>query len=50
MVDLKPKRGRVDAIQSFASQETPIARITNAHGRPALAIDVGWFRKSRSRR
>jgi hypothetical protein len=36
MVDLKPKRGRVDAIQSFASQETPIVRITNADGRQSI--------------
>lgn len=28
MVDLKPKVKRVDAIQSFVSQETPIVRIT----------------------
>ena len=32
MVDLKPKVKRVDAIQSFVSQETPIIRITDADG------------------
>lgn len=32
MVDLKPKAKRVDAIQSFVSQETPIVRITDADG------------------
>jgi L-alanine-DL-glutamate epimerase-like enolase superfamily enzyme len=32
MVDLKPKVQRVDAIQSFVSQETPIVRITDADG------------------
>src|SRR5882757_8951103 len=32
MVDLVPKVKRVDAIQSFVSQETPIARITDADG------------------
>ena len=32
MVDLKPKVTRVDAIQSFVSQETPIVRITDADG------------------
>jgi len=32
MVDLKPKVRRVDAIQSFVSQETPIVRITDADG------------------
>jgi L-alanine-DL-glutamate epimerase-like enolase superfamily enzyme len=32
MVDLKPKVKRVDAIQSFVSQETPIVRITDADG------------------
>ena len=32
MVDLQPKVKRVDAIQSFVSQETPIVRITDADG------------------
>lgn len=32
MVDLKPKVKRVDAIQSFVSQETPIVRITTESG------------------
>lgn len=32
MVDLKPKVKRVDAIQSFVSQETPIVRIADADG------------------
>ncbi|MBS3849969.1 mandelate racemase/muconate lactonizing enzyme family protein [Devosia sp. BSSL-BM10] len=32
MVDLKPKVKRVDAIQSFVSQETPMVRITDADG------------------
>ena len=32
MVDLKPKVKRVDAIQSFVSQETPIVRVTDADG------------------
>ncbi len=32
MVDLRPKVRRVDAIQSFESQETPIVRITDADG------------------
>jgi L-alanine-DL-glutamate epimerase-like enolase superfamily enzyme len=32
MVYLKPKVKRVDAIQSFVSQETPIVRITDADG------------------
>ena len=32
MVDLAPKVKRVDAIQSFVSQETPIVRITDADG------------------
>ena len=32
MVDLKPKVKRVDAIQSFVSQETPIVRLTTASG------------------
>jgi L-alanine-DL-glutamate epimerase-like enolase superfamily enzyme len=32
MVDLKPKVKRVDAIQSFVSQETPIVMITDADG------------------
>ncbi|CDP53391.1 mandelate racemase/muconate lactonizing enzyme family protein [Paradevosia shaoguanensis] len=38
MVDLKPKVKRVDAIQSFVSQETPIVRITDADG----AVGVGY--------
>ena len=38
MVDLKPKVKRVDAIQSFVSQETPIVRITDADG----ASGVGY--------
>jgi L-alanine-DL-glutamate epimerase-like enolase superfamily enzyme len=32
MVDLKPKVRRVDAIQRFVSQETPMVRITDADG------------------
>ena len=32
MVDLTPKVKRVDAIQSFVSQETPIVRIADADG------------------
>src|SRR5690606_33151064 len=32
MVDLTPQVKRVDAIQSFVSQETPIVRITDADG------------------
>lgn len=32
MVDLVPKVTRVDAIQSFVSQETPILRLTDADG------------------
>jgi L-alanine-DL-glutamate epimerase-like enolase superfamily enzyme len=32
MVDLKPKVKRVDAIQSFVSQETPIVRIHDSDG------------------
>ncbi|MEP4509822.1 MAG: mandelate racemase/muconate lactonizing enzyme family protein [Paracoccaceae bacterium] len=32
MVDLQPKVPRTDAIQSFASQETPILRLTDAEG------------------
>ena len=38
LVDLKPKVKRVDAIQSFVSQETPIVRITDADG----AVGVGY--------
>ena len=38
MVDLKPKTKRVDAIQSFVSQETPIVVITDADG----ASGVGY--------
>ncbi|GGF44206.1 mandelate racemase [Youhaiella tibetensis] len=38
MVDLKPKVKRVDAIQSFVSQETPMVRITDADG----AVGVGY--------
>ena len=38
MVDLKPKVKRVDAIQSFVSQETPIVRITDSDG----ATGVGY--------
>jgi L-alanine-DL-glutamate epimerase-like enolase superfamily enzyme len=38
MVDLKPKVRRVDAIQSFVSQETPIVRIIDADG----AAGVGY--------
>ena len=37
MVDLMPKVKRVDAIQSFVSQETPIVRITDATARSASA-------------
>jgi hypothetical protein len=33
MVNLIPKRKRVDAIESFVSQETPIVRIADADGR-----------------
>jgi L-alanine-DL-glutamate epimerase-like enolase superfamily enzyme len=32
LIDLKPKVKRVDAIQSFVSQETPIVRITDSDG------------------
>jgi L-alanine-DL-glutamate epimerase-like enolase superfamily enzyme len=38
MVDLKPKVKRVDAIQSFVSQETPFVRITDSDG----ATGVGY--------
>ncbi len=38
MVDLKPKVKRVDAIQSFVSQETPIIRITDSDG----AVGTGY--------
>lgn len=38
MVDLQPKVRRVDAIQSFVSQETPIVRITDADG----AVGIGY--------
>lgn len=38
MVDLQPKVKRVDAIQSFASQETPIVRITDSDG----AVGTGY--------
>ena len=38
MVDLVPKVKRVDAIQSFVSQETPIVRITDADG----AVGTGY--------
>jgi L-alanine-DL-glutamate epimerase-like enolase superfamily enzyme len=38
MVDLKPKVKRVDAIQSFISQETPIVRITDSDG----AVGTGY--------
>src|ERR1700723_2713883 len=38
MVDLKPKVKRVDAIQSFVSQETPIVRIPDADG----AVGTGY--------
>ncbi len=38
MVDLVPKVERVDAIQSFASQETPIVRLTDADG----AVGTGY--------
>ncbi len=38
MVDLTPKVKRVDAIQSFVSQETPIIRITDADG----AVGTGY--------
>jgi L-alanine-DL-glutamate epimerase-like enolase superfamily enzyme len=38
MVDLKPKVKRVDAIQSFVSQETPIVRVTDADG----AVGIGY--------
>ncbi|HKI14665.1 MAG TPA: mandelate racemase/muconate lactonizing enzyme family protein, partial [Roseiarcus sp.] len=38
MVDLKPKLKRVDAIQSFVSQETPIVRIFSDDG----AIGAGY--------
>ncbi len=37
-VDLKPKVKRVDAIQSFGSQETPFVRITDSDG----AVGVGY--------
>jgi len=38
LVDLVPKVKRVDAIQSFVSQETPIVRITDADG----AVGTGY--------
>src|SRR5258706_7483071 len=38
MVDLQPKVKRVDAIQSFVSQETPIVRITDVDG----AVGTGY--------
>jgi L-alanine-DL-glutamate epimerase-like enolase superfamily enzyme len=38
MVDLVPKVKRVDAIQSFVSQETPFVRITDADG----AVGTGY--------
>src|SRR6202041_3190716 len=38
MVDFKPKVKRVDAIQSFVSQETPFVRITDSDG----AVGVGY--------
>jgi L-alanine-DL-glutamate epimerase-like enolase superfamily enzyme len=38
MVDLKPKVKRVDAIQSFISQETPFVRITDSDG----AVGFGY--------
>ncbi|HYZ62523.1 MAG TPA: mandelate racemase/muconate lactonizing enzyme family protein [Acetobacteraceae bacterium] len=38
LVDLRPKVQRVDAIQSFVSQETPIVRITDSDG----ATGVGY--------
>jgi L-alanine-DL-glutamate epimerase-like enolase superfamily enzyme len=38
MVDLKPKVKRFDAIQSFVSQETPIARIFDTDG----AVGTGY--------
>jgi L-alanine-DL-glutamate epimerase-like enolase superfamily enzyme len=38
MVALKPKVKRVDAIQSFASQETPFVRITDSDG----GVGVGY--------
>jgi L-alanine-DL-glutamate epimerase-like enolase superfamily enzyme len=38
MVDLPPKVKRVDAIQSFVSQETPIVTITDSDG----AVGVGY--------
>ena len=38
MVDLVPKTKRVDAIQSFVSQETPIVRVTDSDG----AVGTGY--------
>jgi len=38
MVDLKPQVKRVDAIQAFASQETPIVRIFDTDG----AVGTGY--------
>ena len=38
MVDLVPSTRRVDAIQSFVSQETPIVRIFDSDG----AIGTGY--------
>src|SRR3954449_5965080 len=38
MVDLRPKVKRVDAIQSFTSQETPFVRITDSDG----AVGIGY--------
>jgi len=40
MVDLKPKVKRVDAIQSFVSQETPIVRIFDTDGAVGTAIPI----------
>ena len=38
MVDLVPKTKRIDAIQSFVSQETPIFRVTDSDG----AVGTGY--------
>ena len=38
MVDLEPKVRRIDAIQSFVSQETPIIRVFDRDG----AVGTGY--------
>lgn len=52
MVDLKPKVKRVDAMESFVSQETPIVPITDADGAAGVGycytIGAGATRSSNS--